>query len=795
MTDIAPIKGLIELTDNFTSPIGLAEAALSNFSKQNQESLKAVAGAAGIVTVAIGAIAAATIELGKRGADVNDVNSTLEHFAGGAGAAKAAMDALREGTKGTVDNFVLAKDAAHLLSAGVQLTTQDFGTLGQAAFVLQNRGLGGTKEQLDLVSDALVTGRTRALSMALGVIDAGDAEENYAKKLGVTKDQLSESGKAEAKRVEVMRILNAAVKDAGTQERDFGEEFEFAQTQVVNFVDELGSAIASSKVFAAGFKAIETAVSGAFDGDKAKAIDTVVHFLEDGAIKIIDFAQAAITMAKVVEGAFELVKTIILGTETVIVGLIDGVVEDITAVAEAGGKLHIVDPETVAGLETTRTVLHGMTADLASQTIEAGKAVVGHTAFDETLDSLSTSLGDVRGAMSAAKVATTEQTAASDESAKSAQKNAAAQGEVNSKFIDQAKITAALVKSTNELNAIWDDYFKLVTTGSRTSAEAQQADIEATFNKQIAALDALDPLYNAKYAAYRKLADEATAQIGSDWQNLAKESTESLQQQADAALKDYNRMLDGSLHFTREALDAQKQKYQDLNDKARGWGDTHVKAAKESTDAMKQLGDAGVKAGDAILDSMGNVTKAVLLASGKIVALSDILKGFVSGTFDINGNPVNSITQDRYTGAQFASAAASIGNGVTAEQLKSAVTSGYGSLEELVADAKAAFAQAAQLLVANKKTPRQAIDKWIAEGGTVPGFEEGGIVMVGEKGPEAVRLPFGSEVYPTGTPANARGGGGNSLALTFNVNGTAVQAAQQIKNIILRELQSRRQFS
>jgi hypothetical protein len=249
VTDIAPIKGLIELTDNFTSPIGLAEAALSNFSKtESRKSLKAVAGAAGIVSAAIGAIAFATVELGKRGADVNDVNATLEHFAGGANAAKAAMDALRAGTKNTVDDFALAKDAAHLLSAGVQLTAQDFGTLGQAAFVLQNRGLGGTKEQLDLVSEAFVTGRTRALSMALGVIDAGDAEENYAKHLGVTVDQLSEAGKAEAKRIEVMRILNAATKDAGDAEsRDFGEEIQFVKTQVANWVDELGSAIASAR--------------------------------------------------------------------------------------------------------------------------------------------------------------------------------------------------------------------------------------------------------------------------------------------------------------------------------------------------------------------------------------------------------------------------------------------------------------------------------------------------------------------------------------------------------------------
>ena len=91
MADIAPIKGLIELQDDFTGRLGLAEAALSQFTKQNQESLKAVAGAAGIVTAAIGATAYAVVELGKRGADVNDLAGTLEHFAGGAEEAERIM--------------------------------------------------------------------------------------------------------------------------------------------------------------------------------------------------------------------------------------------------------------------------------------------------------------------------------------------------------------------------------------------------------------------------------------------------------------------------------------------------------------------------------------------------------------------------------------------------------------------------------------------------------------------------------------------------------------------------------
>jgi hypothetical protein len=48
-------------------------------------------------------------------------------------------------------------------------------------------------------------------------------------------------------------------------------------------------------------------------------------------------------------------------------------------------------------------------------------------------------------------------------------------------------------------------------------------------------------------------------------------------------------------------------------------------------------------------------------------------------------------------------------------------------------------------------------------GPRIPGFAEGGVVMVGERGPEAVRLPFGSAVGASGT--GAPGGGGHTVIM------------------------------
>ena len=749
MTDIAPVKGLIELTDNFTSELGLAEAALGNFTKTNQESLKAVSIAAGLVAGAITAIGVATIELGKRGSDVNDVNATLEHFAGGAKQAEDAMQALRDGTKGTVDNFILAKDAAHLLSAGVQLTAQDFGTLGQAAFVLQNRGLGGTKEQLELVSDALVTGRTRALAMAVGVVDAGDAEENYAKSLGTTADKLSDRGKVEAHRIEVMRILNAAVKDAGAQERDFGEEIEFAKTKLQNWVDDLGSAIASSEVFKQGFKAIETAVSAAFGDDKSESIQRIVHAIEQGAIKVLEFGQVAITMARVVEGAWEGIKTVILGTETVIVGIADGVVEAIAAVAKAGAALHIIPPEELQSIEDTRTNLRAMTADLAAQTVEAGKAVFGHTEFDKTLDGLSAGLTSVTNAMASATDTTTQNSEATNIAAANAKKLAATSKDLNAAMLDQTKIQAELVKSSTELAGIWDDYYKQIVKNSGTTRDAQIADIEATFNKQVQSLSALDPLYKEKYAAYEATAKASLDAISMDWDSVKDKSLEALQEQADKMRNTYEAMQTSGLHFTREVLDEQRKKMEDAALAARGLGKDY--------EAAMARGKAATEAANKALDETKKKADAAKAAMEAMVFKTDITKANFSQLHDAN-NPGTFMGQDK--GA-----------------IWNLLVLGF-SLQNAIAILQA----------------HMDYKDWKGDRGPrVPGFRSGGMVdiVVGEDGPEAMRVPMGTQVFQNGTGP----GGGGSITLNFHVNGTAVQAAQQIKDIIMRELMMRKQFS
>jgi ribosomal protein S12 methylthiotransferase accessory factor YcaO len=53
----------------------------------------------------------------------------------------------------------------------------------------------------------------------------------------VSVDQLSDAARSEAHRHGGDAALNAAVKDAGQQELDFGEQIEFAKAKLSNYVD------------------------------------------------------------------------------------------------------------------------------------------------------------------------------------------------------------------------------------------------------------------------------------------------------------------------------------------------------------------------------------------------------------------------------------------------------------------------------------------------------------------------------------------------------------------------------
>lgn len=747
--ELETVKGLIELQDNYTSELGLAQAALSNFTKENQESLKAVAGAAGLVAAAIGAIIATTIKLGERGSDVNDVKATLNEFAGSAKNADAVMRNLREGTKGTVDDFELARNAARLLSTGVKLTAEDFGTLSSAAFALQNRGLGPTKEQLDTISDALVTGRSKALAAKLGIVDLGDAQANYAKQLGISVDQLSDAGKAEAARIQVMQMLKTATKQAGDQQRDFGEEIEAAKVAVKNWVDDLASAVAVSPVFKAGMDTIKSALSEAFGGDSRESIKAVVNALEQTVIYSTYVANATIEAARVVHTAWSGVKVLVLGLETVFTTVFDVITSGVSEVANVAAKLHIISPETAQQVADLRDQFRGMSNDLAKQTAEAMKGVVGASDFDKTLDSLGGTVDRVRDAMVTAANATAQNTETDAEATAGAGKLAAAQGVVAQSMIDRQKVEDQLwkiqAKSLDETSQLWEEFFALRAEHEGSTVDAQKASINAWRNNEIEKLDASDKNWNEHYASINAVADEKLKGVGSMWDTVKDKSISALRAQYEAAVATYNQMV-RSGDFFREDIDKQRSAIDKAADAMRGFGQEAKQAEEAAAAATKKTNDELAKQKKAADDA-----KAAMMALGS------------SFTYDLSTK--EGIAQYR----KMNPAAEIIWSD---EQIMAYIKKG-GALEGLIKSG--------------------VINPYAHMGST--GFVKGGSVdiKVGEEGPEVVRVPLGSTVYPNNmTPPG--GGGGDSYQVIVNVNGTPEDAAKRAAKIIMDGVKMRKRF-
>jgi len=746
LTDIGVVKGLIELQDEYTSTLGLADAALSNFSKHNQESLKAVSEAGALVAASFVAVAVATVEMGRRGSEVKDVENTLEHFTGSAAAAEEVMDKLRAGTKGTVDNFLLAKDAAHLLSAGVKLTADDFGLLGQAAFVMQNRGLGPTKDQLDLIERAMTTGRTRALAMSLGVIDVKDAEQDFADKLGTTADKLSMTGKAEAHRVAVLDILNRAVKDAGNQQLDFGEKLEKAEAGFENWIDEVNKAVAVSPVLAAGMDAAGKALSEAFGGDQKKSIEAVVHFIEQAVIVITDFGIAGIEGARVFNAAWSAVKTVILGVEGAVVSLASNITSTVLAVAEVAGKLHLIPDEEIQKLRDVNVALDETAQGLVEETKEAAKGVVGHSEFDKTLDQLGGTLFQVRDAMVEASEKARENNDVTDVAANNARILANTQKQLAQSYVDRsesekeaAKVTKKSVEDTSKL---WNDFYEMQRQHGTSSMDAQKAAIDKWFMNETDKLDKSDKNWQKHYNAIAAVANEKLRDITVDWTTLHEKSLTTLREQAEVARNTYNEMQRHAADFTREAMEEQLRKVKEAEEAAKGMGTAYKDAFDKAATAAQQLTD-------------------------KLKAAKEAADAAKKANLDMGGS--FEITRENF-------AASARGLGANPDVVEQLLQKGYSF-------------QQALLWSKHPEWPPPA-----NPGPRVAGFAQGGLVdvRVGEEGPETIRVPLGTTVFPNGVvPPNA---GGDTFNIVVHVNGTGKEAARQFQEEMMRQLKMRRKF-
>lgn len=296
-------------------------------------------------------------------------------------------------------------------------------------------------------------------------------------------------------------------------------------------------------------------------------------------------------------------------------------------------------------------------------------------------------------------------------------------------------------KSIEATMALWRQHYEYIATASGTAMEQQAAAIQRWFDDEVAKLDKSDKNYQKHYDALAQVAKDKLGEIGSEWDKLAEKSQEALQQQVDAAKRDYEKMLTSGLHFSREVLDEQLKKIKDLEDKLRGMGNSGKEAFDKMTDAANKNTTAMIKAAEEA-DKARKANQAM------------------GGSFEV--------TRENF-------AATARGMGQDPGLIESLLKKGYS------------FAQA-MLWAKHPDWPPPE-----HPGPRVQGFAEGGIVTVGEDGPERVALPYGSVVLPSRSEF-AGGSGINIEHLEMHVNGTGEQVAADFKNRLMTTLKMRRKF-
>lgn len=314
------IKGGIE------DPLGTASGLVDSFIDRLGPlgiGIAAIAGAA----VAVGAATAVVVELGSKGSEVNDVTEAFDRFSGGVHLADANLSAMRAGVVGTINDFDLMKDANHLLAVGAVTNAEGFKTLTEAARVLSHDGFGPIPELLNTVSGAMETGRLRALARMGVTVDQVGAEHAYAASLGISIQELTAAQKLEATRGAVMTALKQTIKEAGDQELTFKERLEQAKTTMENANNALSVAVATSPVLATLLGTVGEALSKAFGENQASTIQTLVGWINQGAIALVGFAEDAIKVAEFVNNAFYGTREIFANIEGATVGLLKSMVD------------------------------------------------------------------------------------------------------------------------------------------------------------------------------------------------------------------------------------------------------------------------------------------------------------------------------------------------------------------------------------------------------------------------------------------------------------------------------------
>jgi hypothetical protein len=819
--DVGTLTGRIELEDRLSNALEAVGGAIGKFEHSWKEAGSHVLETAASFFTAEAAMHAVegaihlgieTIkELTLEGAKVADIEENFNHLMDTSGRlGSTLLGVLREGTHSTISDMELMKSVNQDLAAGLNLTDAQFKTLSQGAFALAQATGQDVKTAFDTMNDAMLTGRTRALAMLTGTIDLVKAEEDYAKKIGVRVETLTEDEKIQAKREAILKAVGAATQRLGEQTDGLDEKVDQVKTTWANFEEELGKTIATSPVLLEGFDAIREELIAAFGGNSKSLVESIAQAIDNAAISVVDFAKYivdGIGIAGMEWNAFKVVVETSAQGFRAITYVVEEVLLGLMKVANfvSGGSLF---GGAIAATEKDIERLYNAMAE-GENKISGYKAAEDEWAV--STGHVNEALERIKTRMEAAQKAHAEKalaTADDSEKTKTLGVNTAATSDQVEKLGTNTRMTKeeqkAMAVAMTELASAGDGWKKTLETISGDTVEAVKYYLDAGV--------ALDKLATA----YGLTATQASA-IEKSW----KEGTEALKNQIKAAeeLGDawnqyYDELqdlvstdLDKSNHASLKKYEDHVKMLQDLgiadakyyddawklyqNDVQKNEASLIAKDTKSKAYLQQQIRDAQATY-DMMRTHSDQYTRQDIDNQGKIVnSLKDMERGWgqVNSVIDKQTEMVRTLSGEVLTLKEYEARQASGGSfNVNIGNLSQTAT-GMGinaAMAEAMARKGYSFQQIVEILRANPSINVASLPP--GSGPRIPGFKDGG---VGDFGDGTLVTLHGKEAI---IPLEKAGAVGGNVSITQYINGTAAEVARKVSEEIMRTLKQQRQF-
>lgn len=282
-----------------------ATKGVENFSGGLQRS-RAVLG------LAAGAAAGLAVVLGQKlitalkntvleGARLAAVEASFRSLTAAAGeTGDAFLGAVKEGSRGLIDNFSAMEAANKALLLGLPVTADEMGTLASTATALgRAMGLDANTALDDLIT---ALGRSSPLILDnLGLtVKLGEANDAYAAQLGKSATQLTDAEKKTAFYNAAMEAARLKVAEMGGVQLTLGDHLAIVNATWTDFTNALQVGIARSPVLTTLLGRLSQAFIAVFGERQQQTIDVVVGLIEDLAIGIVRTARFFVDAANMI---------------------------------------------------------------------------------------------------------------------------------------------------------------------------------------------------------------------------------------------------------------------------------------------------------------------------------------------------------------------------------------------------------------------------------------------------------------------------------------------------------------